>query len=161
MDVAVWLRGLGLERYEAAFSNNEINWQALPKLTAKDLKDLGVVPGSHRRKRLEAIAELRGDMGPMPERPAASPSAERRQLTVMFCDLVGSTELSARLDPKDLREVIAAYHRAVADIIRRFDACRSPAWIKRHLASWPGLSAYEGTRATSTLRQGGDRHAQT
>src|SRR5207302_5085830 len=58
MEIATWLRGLGLERYEAAFSDNEIDWEALPKLTAEDLKDLGVVLGSHRRKLLEAIAAL-------------------------------------------------------------------------------------------------------
>jgi class 3 adenylate cyclase/predicted ATPase len=111
MDIAAWLRGLGLERYEAAFRDHEIDWEALPKLTAEDLKDLGVVLGGHRRKLLEAIATLRRE--PVP----AAPAAQRRQLTVMFCDLVGSTELAARLDPEDLREVIAAYHRAVAETV--------------------------------------------
>jgi class 3 adenylate cyclase/predicted ATPase len=115
MDVAVWLRGLGLERYEGAFRDNEIDWEALPRLTAEDLKDLGVVLGSHRRKLLTAIAALRNDQG------SAAPAAERRQLTVMFCDLVGSTALAARLDPEDLREVITAYHRAVAEIVAGFD----------------------------------------
>src|SRR4029077_12094471 len=111
MDIAAWLRGLGLERYEAAFRDNEIDWEALTKLTAEDLKDLGVVLGGHRRKLLEAIAALRSESGP--RRPAAdqvAPTVERRQLTVMFCDLIGSTALSARLDPEDLREVIGAYH---------------------------------------------------
>jgi len=115
MDVSDWLRKLGLERYEAAFRDNEIDWEALPKLTAEDLKDLGVVLGGHRRKLLKAIAALREE--PVP----AAPVAERRQLTVMFCDLVGSTELAARLDPEDLREVIAAYHSAVAEVVRGFD----------------------------------------
>jgi class 3 adenylate cyclase/predicted ATPase len=117
MDIAAWLRGLGLERYEAAFRDNEIDWEALPKLTVEDLKDLGVVLGGHRRKLLDAIAAL-GSEAPAPREASV---AERRQLTVMFCDLVGSTELSARLDPEDLREVIAAYHHAVADIVRSFD----------------------------------------
>jgi predicted ATPase/class 3 adenylate cyclase len=118
MDVAEWLRGLGLERYEAAFRDNEIDWEAVPKLTAEDLKDLGVVLGSHRRRLLDAIAAL----GPLPiPPPSAGVDAERRQLTVMFCDLVGSTALSARLDPEDLREVIAAYHRTVADVVAGFD----------------------------------------
>src|ERR1700731_1149275 len=121
MDVAAWLRGLGLERYEAAFRDNEIDWEALPKLTAEDLKDLGVVLGSHRRKLLDAIAALRSDFAPAPEPRATALSAERRQLTVMFCDLAGSTALSSRLDPEDLREVIAAYHRAVADMVKSFD----------------------------------------
>jgi class 3 adenylate cyclase len=126
MDVAAWLHGLGLERYEQAFRENEIDWDALPRLTAEDLKDLGVVLGGHRRKFLEAIAALGGAV-PVAAATVASPDvpapvdAERRQLTVMFCDLVGSTALSARLDPEDLREVIAAYHRAVAEIVARFD----------------------------------------
>ena len=121
MDIAVWLRDLGLERYELAFRENEIDWEALPKLTAEDLKDLGVVLGSHRRKLLAAIAALQGDAPPSIERASAAPAAERRQLTVMFCDLVGSTELAARLDPEDLREVVAAYQRAVAQAVAGFD----------------------------------------
>ena len=126
MDVAAWLQGLGLERYVAAFRDNEIDWEAVPKLTVEDLKDLGVILGGHRRKLLAAIAAL-GTEAPAAAGTAASRVApglaetERRQLTVMFCDLVGSTELSARLDPEDLREIIAAYHRAVADVIRSFD----------------------------------------
>ena len=122
MDVAAWLRGLGLERYKAAFRENEIDWAALPKLTAEDLKDLGVVLGGHRRKLLEAIAALGSES--CPQRPAADllvPTAERRQMTVMFCDLVGSTALSARLDPEDLRDVIAAYHRSVAETVAGLD----------------------------------------
>ena len=124
MDVAAWLRGLGLGRYEQAFQDNEIDWEALSRLTAEDLKDLGVVLGSHRRKLLEAIGALGS---PLPNPPPLAgegrvgAEAERRQLTVMFCDLVGSTALSARLDPEDLRDVIAAYHRAVADVIAGFD----------------------------------------
>ena len=105
MDIAVWLRGLGLERYELAFRDNEIDRETLPKLTAEDLKDLGVVLGSHRRKLLAAIAALQGNAAPPMERP---PAAERRQLTIMFCDLVDSVGLSTRLDPEDLRDVIAA-----------------------------------------------------
>jgi class 3 adenylate cyclase len=126
MDVAAWLHGLGLECYEQAFRENEIDWDALPKLTAEDLKDLGVVLGGHRRKFLEAIAALGGAVplaaATVASRDVPAPvDAERRQLTVMFCDLVGSTALSALLDPEDLREVIAAYHRAVAEIVARFD----------------------------------------
>jgi class 3 adenylate cyclase/predicted ATPase len=138
MDVAAWLRGLGLERYEAAFRDNEIDWEALPKLTAEDLKDLGVLLGGHRRKLLEAIAALRGESGP--QRPAAdqvASTAERRQLTVMFCDLVGSTALSARLDPEDLREVIGAYHVAVAEVIASFDG-----FVAKYMGD--GVLAYFG-----------------
>src|SRR5262249_54129004 len=137
MDVAAWLRSLGLERYEAAFSDNEIDWEALPKLTADDLKDLGVVLGSHRRKLLEAIAALQNDIGPVPEAVVAASTAERRQLTVMFCDLVGSTALSGRLDPEDLREVIGAYHAAVAKAVGSFDG-----FVAKYMGD--GVLAYFG-----------------
>jgi class 3 adenylate cyclase len=129
MDVAAWLRGLGLEQYEPAFRDNGIDAAVLPKLTVEDLKDIGVTRVGDRRKLLDAIAALREGALPSPvgEQPlempglAAAPSseAERRQLTVMFCDLVGSTALSARLDPEDLRAVVGAYHRCVAAVIDR------------------------------------------
>src|SRR5215471_8136120 len=119
MDLGGWLRSLGLEQYEAAFRDNAIDDTILPSLTAEDLKDLGVNIVGHRRKLLNAIAALRADASakaPPPDalRPTdrtAKDSAERRQLTVMFCDLVGSTALSARMDPEDLREVISAYQK--------------------------------------------------
>jgi class 3 adenylate cyclase/predicted ATPase len=120
MDIGDWLRELGLEQYEPAFRTNEIDARVLPSLTAADLKDLGVTLVGHRRRLLDAIAALGTEAPASPDAPSPAP-AERRQLTVMFCDLVGSTELSARLDPEDLREVIAAYHRAVAEIVARFD----------------------------------------
>src|SRR5215471_15703045 len=108
MDVAGWLRKLGLEQYEPAFRANEIDERVLPSLTAEDLKDLGVSLIGHRRRLLDAIASLAGSPLPNPPPPAGEGGvgveAERRQLTVMFCDLVGSTALSARLDPEDLRE---------------------------------------------------------
>ena len=121
MDIAAWLQGLGLERYEAAFRDNEIDWEALSKLTQEDLKDLGVVLGGHRRKLLDAIAALDSDVDVAPSQAPAAPSAERRQLTVMFCDLLGSTELSSRFDPEDYREIIAAYHSAVTRTVTGFD----------------------------------------
>jgi class 3 adenylate cyclase len=126
MDVAAWLQSLGLERYVPAFRDNEIDWDALPKLSAEDLKDLGVVLGGHRRRLLDAIAALgatatAASATAAPRDLPAPAAAERRQLTVMFCDLVGSTALSARLDPEDLREIIAAYHRAVAEVVAEFD----------------------------------------
>jgi class 3 adenylate cyclase len=128
MDVGAWLRSLGLERYEAAFSDNEIDGTVLPSLTAEDLKDLGVGIVGHRRKLLDAIAALRADVSAKPAPPDTLPAtnrtakdtAERRQVTVMFSDLVGSTALSARMDPEDLREIIAAYHKCTAEIVRRF-----------------------------------------
>src|SRR5215467_7215873 len=114
MEIGTWLRRLGLERYELAFQENEIDWETLPKLTAEDLKDLGIVLGGHRRKLLDAISALDAEApvaGTAASRDAAVPAgAERRQLTVMFCDLVGSTALAARLDPEDLSGVIAAYN---------------------------------------------------
>jgi len=129
MDIGGWLRRLGLEQYEAAFRENKIDDTVLPSLTAEDLKDLGVGFVGHRRKLLDAIAVLRAEAcEPVPlsddnlaTEKAAKDTAERRQVTVMFADLVGSTELSARMDPEDLREVISAYQRCVADTMRRFD----------------------------------------
>jgi class 3 adenylate cyclase/tetratricopeptide (TPR) repeat protein len=124
MDIAAWLRGLGLERYEPAFRENEVDAEVLPELTENHLERLGL-PLGPRLKLLRAIAALREAALPPPaaEPPAAVPAlpaeAERRQLTVMFCDLVGSTALSARLDPEDLRAVIGAYHRCVAAVIER------------------------------------------
>jgi class 3 adenylate cyclase/predicted ATPase len=119
VDIAVWLRGLGLEQHEAAFRANEIDASVLPRLTAEDLKDLGVTLVGHRRRLLDAIAAL----APKPAAVAdvlIGASAERRQLTVMFWDLVGSTALSARLDPEDLRGIIGAYHRCVREIVEGF-----------------------------------------
>ena len=130
MDVMVWLRSLGLGKYEAAFRENEIDETVLPNLTAEDLKDLGVSIVGHRRKILDAIAALRNaasgkalsvDAATTSDAPSAHPEdrAERRQVTVMFSDLVGSTALSARMDPEDLREVISAYQKCVAETMQR------------------------------------------
>jgi class 3 adenylate cyclase len=131
MDLGGWLRSLGLERYEAAFRDNEIDERVLPNLTAEDLKELGVAALRHRRMILDAIAALRSetgnkglpaDAGRTTALPSVSPGdrAERRHVTVMFSDLVGSTALSARMDPEDLREVISAYQKCVAETVRRF-----------------------------------------
>jgi class 3 adenylate cyclase/predicted ATPase len=125
MDVAAWLQGLGLERYAPAFRDNEIDWGVLPKLTSEDLREIGVAAIGHRRMLLDAVAAL-GASAPAATMGAALPDAsavdaERRQLTVMFCDLVGSTSLSTRYDPEDLRELLGDYHRAVAETVGRFD----------------------------------------
>src|SRR5215471_6432319 len=131
MDVVVWLRSLGLGKYEAAFRENDIDETVLPGLTHETLKELGVASIGHRVKLLDAIAALRkDDSGKTPSVEAATTSsvpsvhpgdrAERRQVTVMFSDLVGSTALSARMDPEDLREVISAYQKCVANIVQRF-----------------------------------------
>ena len=130
MDLGGWLRSLGLGKYEATFRENEIDGTVLPRLTAEDLKDLGVGIIGHRRKLLDAIAALQGEASvpapplvdaPLPIDKGTKDTAERRQVTVMFSDLVGSTALSARLDPEDLREVISAYQGAVAETVGRFE----------------------------------------
>jgi class 3 adenylate cyclase/predicted ATPase len=122
LDISVWLRSLGLERYGPVFRENRIEADVLPSLTVEDLKDLGVTSVGDRRRLLDAIAKLGAAASATSVAAAtAQATAERRQLTVMFCDLVGSTALSARLDPEDYREVIAAYHGAVADVVSSFD----------------------------------------
>jgi class 3 adenylate cyclase len=128
MDIGGWLRSLGLERYEAAFRENEITEKVLPNLTAEDLKDLGVVIVGHRRTLLDAISTMRVDAKAkaLPSDTLATidtppkDTAERRQVTVMFSDLVGSTALSARMDPEDLREIISGYQKCVAETVQRF-----------------------------------------
>jgi class 3 adenylate cyclase len=138
MEVAEWLWKLGLEQYEPAFRANEIDQRVLPSLTAEDLRDLGVILVGHRRRLLDAIAALGPDLPAAAVTPASvRADAERRQLTVMFCDLVGSTELSSRLDPEDYREVIAAYHRAVAEVITGFDG-----FVSRYMGD--GVLVYFG-----------------
>src|ERR1700757_1886646 len=131
MDIVVWLRSLGLGKYEAAFRENEIDETVLPSLTHETLKELGVTAVGHRLKLLDAIATLQrnasGNTASV-DAPTASGSArappedqaERRQVTVMFSDLVGSTALSGRMDPEDLREVIAAYQKCVAETVGHF-----------------------------------------
>jgi class 3 adenylate cyclase/predicted ATPase len=142
MDITAWLHSLGMQQYEAAFRDNAVDAAVLPELTVDDLKDLGVSLIGHRRKLLAAIAALRADL-PAPAVAAASvdvpvqPEAERRQLSVMFCDLVGSTALSARLDPEDLREIIAAYHRAVTKIVAESDG-----FVSRYMGD--GVLVYFG-----------------
>jgi class 3 adenylate cyclase len=128
INIGAWLRGLGLEKYEAAFRENEIDETVLPSLTHETLKEPGITAVGHRLKLLDAIAALRDDRSakaPQAETPPILPkpaqdTAERRQVTVMFSDLVGSTALSARMDPEDLREIISAYQKCVADTVQRF-----------------------------------------
>src|SRR6266700_2003647 len=130
IDVASWLQKLGLAQYEPAFRDNAVDGDVLPDLTAEDLIGLGVTLIGHRRKLLSAIAAL-GTAAPAPAltaTPASVPppapvpaQAERRQLTVMFCDLVGSTALSTGMDPEDLRDVIASFQSRCSAAIRRYD----------------------------------------
>ena len=131
MDIVLWLRSLGLGKYEAAFRENEIDETVLPSLTEEHLKQLGVTALGHRVKLLDAIAAFPSDASDKtpsddatttssPPSPHPEDRAERRQVTVMFSDLVGSTALSARMDPEDLREVISAYQKCVAATVGRF-----------------------------------------
>ena len=131
MDLGGWLRSLGLEQYETAFRENEIDERVLPNLTQEDLKEIGVgprspqdTPRSYRRsaRRYGRRQTPPADVATKSSAPSVPPEdrAERRQVTVMFSDLVGSTALSARMDPEDLREVISAYQKCVAETVRRF-----------------------------------------
>ncbi|MER9256603.1 AAA family ATPase [Mesorhizobium sp. M0598] len=131
MDIAAWLLSLGLQQYEPAFRENDIEADTLPQLTADDLVALGVISIGHRRKLLAAIAALRAtsdtavtsttrSLAAISGAATPLPDAERRQLTVMFVDAVGSTALAARLDPEDMREVIGTYHRCVAETVGRY-----------------------------------------
>ena len=122
--IADWLKTLGMSEYADRFTQNRIDLSVLPELTDQHLKDLGIALGD-RLKMLRAIRELSSAAPTTPQPPPAQPkpqdTAERRQVTVMFSDLVGSTALSARMDPEDLREVISAYQKCVAETVRRFD----------------------------------------
>jgi len=118
-----WLEKLGMSEYAERFAENRIDLGVLPDLTDQDLEKLGVLLGD-RRRMLRAIRGLAGDNTVLPHSPAVTEarpqdSAERRQLTVMFCDLVGSTALSARLDPEDLRGIIGEYQRCCAVLVER------------------------------------------
>ena len=119
-----WLKNLGISEYAQRFAENDIDASVLPELTDADLKDLGVSLG-HRRKMLRAIRDLSGASVAVTACPVREltrqDDAERRQLTVIFTDLVGSTALSTKLDPEDLRSVIGAYHKCVAETVARFD----------------------------------------
>ena len=115
LDIGQWLRDLGLQAYEQAFRDNGVDLDVLPRLTADDLKEIGVSAVGHRRKILDAVGELGGRPGQRRSKKAPD-RAERRQLTVMFCDLVGSTALSASLDPEDMQDLLRIYHARVGDL---------------------------------------------
>src|SRR5262245_35136076 len=120
--IAEWLASIGLSEYAQRFADNAIDLSVIRDLTEQDLKDLGVLLG-HRRKILRAIAELPAAPAPIETatEPVLGDEPERRHLTVMICDLVGSTALSARLDPEDMHAVIDAYHAACARIMLTYD----------------------------------------
>jgi class 3 adenylate cyclase/predicted ATPase len=141
-EIADWLGRLGLGQYAQRFAENEIDVSVLPHLADQDLKDIGI-PLGHRRKILAAISEPTAAAQAAPEpsatsmAPKTSDAAERRQVTVMFADLVGSTELSARMDPEDLRDIISTYQKCVTETVRRFDG-----FVARHMGD--GVLAYFG-----------------
>jgi class 3 adenylate cyclase len=140
VDIADWLRGLGLEKYAPAFDENAINWDVLSELTTDDLKEIGVAAVGDRRRLLAAISALgEGALSaaPAPERSSVPAEAERRQLTVMFCDLVGSTALSVRFDPEELREEIRAYENACSTVVARYDG-----FVAKYMGD--GVLAYFG-----------------
>jgi len=121
-EITNWLGQLGLGQYAQRFAENEIDTSVLPHLTDQDLKDIGI-PLGHRRKILAAIREPAAAAlsAPEPSTQLESKIGERRQVTVMFVDLVGSTELAERLDPEDLRDLISTYQKCVTDTVQRFD----------------------------------------
>src|SRR5262249_22759577 len=139
---ADWLGRLGLEQHAQCFAENEIDVSVLPHLTDEDLKEIGI-PLGHRRKILAAISEPTTAAQAVSKSSAASAApktsdaAERRQVTVMFADLVGSTELSARMDPEDLRDIISTYQSCVTETVRRFDG-----FVAKYMGD--GVLAYFG-----------------
>jgi class 3 adenylate cyclase len=127
-EIRKWLEAIGLGQYADAFEANDIDMELLKQVDDQTLKDIGVPSAGHRLRIRNAIAKLAPApvadanlSATTPKHETTAASAERRQLTVMFCDLVGSTALSARLDPEDLRSVIGAYHKCVAQTVARFD----------------------------------------
>ena len=154
MDVGGWLRSLGLGQYEALFRASDIDADILPELTEVDLEKLGV-PLGHRKRLLRAIAGLTA--ADTSAAPSASTSlkprdaAERRQLTVMFCDLVGSTPLSTRFDPEELREELRAYQNAVSAVVARYDG-----FVAKYMGDgcWPISAIRARMRTTPSGRCG-------
>jgi class 3 adenylate cyclase/tetratricopeptide (TPR) repeat protein len=137
--ITAWLEALGLVEYDKLFATQRIDYEVLPELTDADLKDLGI-PLGPRKKLLKAISTLTPDTASPVNHEAtavSTPDAERRQLTVMFCDLVGSTELSQILDPEDMREVNRAYQDACKNAIERFEG-----YVARYMGD--GVLAYFG-----------------
>jgi class 3 adenylate cyclase len=136
--VSDWLEKLGLGQYAPRFAENDISFAVLPDLTDQDLKEIGVSLG-HRRQLVRAKSELAGREKDPPKAAIAAPrdTAARRQVTVMFSDLVGSTALSARMDPEDLREVISAYQKCVAETVQRFGG-----FVAKYMGD--GVLVYDG-----------------
>ena len=148
-DVHTWLRALGLEQYSDAFAASDIDMKVLPHLTEADLRELGLSLG-HRKILMAAVAESFGTASrptriiataakhqPVPHIASSERPPERRLLSILFCDLVGSTELSRRLDPEDLREVLRSYQDRVAETVIRYGG-----YVARYMGD--GIMAYFG-----------------
>ena len=162
MDVGAWLKSLGLEQYEVPFRENDVDVELLPRLTVDDLKGLGITSIGHRRRLLDAIATLQNDgasaqairppgdhQASVPADDTVSHAGERRQLTVMFCDLVGSTALGEKLDPEELRDLLHAYRTLCGDVIARYDG-----FVARYVGDgiltyfgWPAAHEDDAERA--------------
>ena len=138
-DVHQWLASIGFGQYAVAFEENAIDWELLPKLNQEILKDIGVKAAGHRIRILEAIEKLdaAAPIDPSPTPARTNSDAERRQLTVMFCDLVGSTALSTQMDPEDLRDVITSFQDECREAIKRYDG-----FIARYMGD--GMLVYFG-----------------
>ena len=151
LDIDSWLSGIGLAQYTELFRANDIDGELLGRLTSDDLKEIGVASLGHRKQLMEAIAAL-GAVAEAPPAPAAAiaaRAAERRQLTVMFVDLVGSTALSGRLDPEEMRDVLRAYQNTVAGEISRLEGFTAKLMGDGVLAyfGWPRTHEDEAERA--------------
>ena len=151
--IGEWLASIGLSEYTQRFDENYIDPSVLPDLTDQDLKDLGV-PLGHRKKMLRAIAELRRASARKLQtaaEPAGREYAERRQLSVMFCDLVGSTALSARLDPEDMRQVLGLFHGRIAEVINGYQGTVARYMgdvIRRRMRMTPSKLCAPGSRSS-------------
>jgi class 3 adenylate cyclase len=125
-EIRNWLNEIGLAQYADAFEANDIDIDLLPKVDDQTLKDIGISSAGHRLRVRDAITKLgnsltKNELGSGATRGPPRTSVERRQVTVMFSDLVGSTALSARMDPEDFREIITSYQKSVAETVLRFD----------------------------------------
>ena len=120
MNVAGWLRDLGLDRYAEAFAENEIDGETLPALTGDDLKEIGVGPLGHRKKLLAAIAALSAEPPTAAGEPVAAPTGERRQVTVLFADIAGYTKLSSELGAEATHALLNRYFEAVDGIVEGY-----------------------------------------
>jgi len=134
-----WLTAEGLQQYLELFEQNRLGLDVVPDLTERDLQDLGVPLGDRKRllKAIQSLGQINSSNASAGPRLTGAADAERRQLTVMFCDLVGSTALSSRLDPEDLRAVIAAYHRQATEVVQA-----SGGFVAQYLGD--GVLAYFG-----------------